>query len=272
MHMFSLPDGFDQTRLFHTMLSSPMHGWRIALQSYWDPQVLFGEVESDKTYGPLNLPAEGLVSTLLFGSFNLMLMLRPPQKRVDPIWENASNGVHFLSDARQSLPTDEYSGDDFYTSSSWVLLHSSSHDDGPGIAAAIIFPLTTMSELTDSSVSSSIPLGNLATSAKAFKDDTGHRPASRPVPNPTRSFWIDTPHANPLAAEGSEGPFTDDADICIIGPGITGVSAAYHLFIAVERGEIRSAADEPLLVKILEARDFCSGATGSLLAILFVIY
>ncbi|KAJ7923506.1 FAD dependent oxidoreductase [Mycena leptocephala] len=68
--------------------------------------------------------------------------------------------------------------------------------------------------------------------------------SSLPVPNPTRSFWIDTPGANPLAAEGSDGPFVDDADICIIGSGITGVSAAYHL------------ATAPLRVVILEARDF----------------
>lgn len=53
--------------------------------------------------------------------------------------------------------------------------------------------------------------------------------ASLPVPNPTKSFWIDTPGANPLAKEGSEGILTSDADVCIIGSGITGVSAAYHL-------------------------------------------
>lgn len=72
-----------------------------------------------------------------------------------------------------------------------------------------------------------------------------------PSVNPTRSFWIDTPNANPLAAEGSTGPLTTDADICIIGSGITGISAAYHL------SKMVSATDQPLKVVVLEARDFC---------------
>ncbi|KAG9224333.1 hypothetical protein CCMSSC00406_0004832 [Pleurotus cornucopiae] len=86
----------------------------------------------------------------------------------------------------------------------------------------------------------------------------GHRPASLPVRNPTKSFWIDTPGANPLAKEGSSGDLTSDADVCIIGSGITGVSAAYHLAKAA------NASDDnfDLKIVILEARDFCSGATG----------
>lgn len=74
-----------------------------------------------------------------------------------------------------------------------------------------------------------------------------------PVPNPTHSFWIDSPQANPLAKEGSSGPLTRDADVCIIGAGITGVSSAYHLARNLGTGK---------MVVILEARDFCSGATG----------
>ncbi|TRM58301.1 FAD dependent oxidoreductase [Schizophyllum amplum] len=79
------------------------------------------------------------------------------------------------------------------------------------------------------------------------------RAAGLPVPNPTKSFWIDSaPDANPLAKEGSEGPLTTDADVCIIGSGMTGVSAAYAF----------SKLEEGLKVVILEARDFCSAATG----------
>lgn len=75
-----------------------------------------------------------------------------------------------------------------------------------------------------------------------------------PVPNSTHSFWINTPGANPLAKEGSEGPLTADADIAIIGSGITGVSAAYHISrLLAETGD----AAKPLKVVILEARDFC---------------
>ncbi|KAJ7024860.1 FAD dependent oxidoreductase [Mycena alexandri] len=96
----------------------------------------------------------------------------------------------------------------------------------------------------------------------AFEDPSRTQASTLPVPDPTRSFWIDSPGANPLAGEGSEGAFTADADICIIGSGITGVSAAYHLSLAVERGDIPRLANSPLRVVILEARNFCSGATG----------
>ncbi|RPD57280.1 FAD dependent oxidoreductase [Lentinus tigrinus ALCF2SS1-7] len=86
--------------------------------------------------------------------------------------------------------------------------------------------------------------------------------AALPVPNPTKSFWIDTPGANPLAKEGSEGALTHDADICIVGSGITGVSAAYHISrLLSEQGEDGAGA-KGLKITILEARDFCSGATG----------
>ncbi|KAI0351289.1 FAD dependent oxidoreductase [Trametes cingulata] len=87
-------------------------------------------------------------------------------------------------------------------------------------------------------------------------------PAPLPVPNPTKSFWLDSaPDANPLAKEGSDGPLTHDADIAIIGSGITGVSAAYHLArILAERDDADRTT--PLKIVILEARDFCSGATG----------
>ncbi|RDX43860.1 FAD dependent oxidoreductase [Lentinus brumalis] len=84
-------------------------------------------------------------------------------------------------------------------------------------------------------------------------------PAALPVPNPTKSLWVDTPGANPLGKEGSTGALTHDADICIIGSGITGVSAAYHISrLLLEEG----VDGKDLKITILEARDFCSGATG----------
>ncbi|KIJ21232.1 hypothetical protein PAXINDRAFT_7005 [Paxillus involutus ATCC 200175] len=85
---------------------------------------------------------------------------------------------------------------------------------------------------------------------------SSHKPAGLPSTNPTHSFWThSSPDANPLAREGSEGPLTADADICIVGSGITGVGVAYHLCGA-------ASTESPLKVVILEARDFCSGATG----------
>ncbi|KAH9957017.1 FAD dependent oxidoreductase-domain-containing protein [Russula dissimulans] len=83
---------------------------------------------------------------------------------------------------------------------------------------------------------------------------------SFPVPNGTRSFWMAAaPGVNPLARAGSTGPLTVDADVCIIGSGIAGVSVAYHLSKLF--GDNVTSQD-PLSVVILEARDFCSGATG----------
>ncbi|KAF8264508.1 FAD dependent oxidoreductase-domain-containing protein [Lactarius quietus] len=82
-----------------------------------------------------------------------------------------------------------------------------------------------------------------------------------PVHNATHSFWLaSAPGVNPLAREGSSGPLTTDADVCIIGSGITGVSVAYHISEMLKK-EIETRSD-PLSVVILEARDFCSGATG----------
>ncbi|KAF7307836.1 Gamma-glutamylputrescine oxidoreductase [Mycena kentingensis (nom. inval.)] len=100
-------------------------------------------------------------------------------------------------------------------------------------------------------VCDAIPLQQMDATMSAFLNpDKPPQPAALPSPNPTRSFWIDTPGANPLAAEGSTGTLPQDADVCIIGSGITGVSAAYHLSQAARAGE-------PLKVVILEARDFC---------------
>ncbi|GJE93842.1 FAD dependent oxidoreductase [Phanerochaete sordida] len=80
-----------------------------------------------------------------------------------------------------------------------------------------------------------------------------------PVPHPTVSFWQTGLEITPPPDFGSEGGLTTDADICIIGSGITGWSAAYHL--AKTFAEERSLS-RPIRAVILEARDFCSGATG----------
>ena len=80
-------------------------------------------------------------------------------------------------------------------------------------------------------------------------------PESLPVSNSTRSFWMHgAPDVNPLARIGSTGPLTANADICIIGSGITGVSVAYHLSKLF--GDDATFQDA-LNIVILEARDFC---------------
>lgn len=82
-------------------------------------------------------------------------------------------------------------------------------------------------------------------------------PASLPVSNSTRAFWLHpTADVNPLAKEGSEGPLTGNADICIIGSGITGISAAYHLSRLFQKQQ----SVDGMKVVVLEARDFCQQA------------
>lgn len=82
--------------------------------------------------------------------------------------------------------------------------------------------------------------------------------SSLPVSGPTKSFWTHgTVDANPLAAEGSEGALTSEADVCIIGSGITGTSVAYHLSKLVKTA--RFDVKTPVSAVILEARDFCKG-------------
>ncbi|KAJ1309520.1 hypothetical protein OPQ81_006294 [Rhizoctonia solani] len=83
--------------------------------------------------------------------------------------------------------------------------------------------------------------------------------APLPTLHPTKSFWLDSEaSANPLGQVGSTGPLSEAADIVVIGSGITGCSAAYHLSQLFQK----SGGQKNQSVVILEARDFCSGATG----------
>ncbi|KAI0717510.1 FAD dependent oxidoreductase [Cerioporus squamosus] len=74
-------------------------------------------------------------------------------------------------------------------------------------------------------------------------------PPGLPVENPTLPLW--TVPAARIPADPT-GPLPDDADIVIIGSGITGTSFAYNALTRDAR---------PRIV-MLEARDVCSGATG----------
>ena len=70
-------------------------------------------------------------------------------------------------------------------------------------------------------------------------------------------FRSTDPNILPSPKHGSEGLLTDDADICIIGSGITGTSTAYHLAKAFSKGGIVEDLDRPVKAIILEAREFC---------------
>lgn len=75
------------------------------------------------------------------------------------------------------------------------------------------------------------------------------RDPGTPVENPTTSFWQDPPH--PFANQQSQN-LPKEADIVILGSGITGISVARHLL----------RLKPSLKIAMIEARSAISGATG----------
>ncbi|KAK6431847.1 hypothetical protein LTR95_011989 [Oleoguttula sp. CCFEE 5521] len=73
-----------------------------------------------------------------------------------------------------------------------------------------------------------------------------------PVPNPTTPYWRTELH--PIDEHRSTEQLPKDCDIVIIGAGLSGVAAAYHLIS-------KAGSNLPSIV-LLEARQVCSGATG----------
>ncbi|KAI2628214.1 FAD dependent oxidoreductase [Xylaria nigripes] len=74
-------------------------------------------------------------------------------------------------------------------------------------------------------------------------------PVSQPRDNPTRSYWQLDPDA--IADLRSTDSLPGEADIVIVGSGITGAAVAFNL--------LRNASHNIIM---LEARQACSGATG----------
>lgn len=85
-------------------------------------------------------------------------------------------------------------------------------------------------------------------------------PPGLPVPNPTSSFWQDSPPYPELCdIRSGDGP-PGTADVVIIGSGITGAAVARTVLRELARkGELGGGG---VRVLVLEARQLCSGATG----------
>jgi len=84
------------------------------------------------------------------------------------------------------------------------------------------------------------------------------QPAPLPVPNASKSFW----HSEPspfLLGHRTTDELPKDADVVIVGSGITGASAARFLH---EGGSVDAAQNGRKTVVMLEAREACWGATG----------
>ncbi|KAJ4261686.1 hypothetical protein NW762_007124 [Fusarium torreyae] len=73
-----------------------------------------------------------------------------------------------------------------------------------------------------------------------------------PIPNSTDSYWLDDPPF-PALCEIQDDELPEEADVVIIGSGITGASVAKTL---LELSKLK------LRVVVCEARQLCSGATG----------
>ncbi|TVY28171.1 putative oxidoreductase [Lachnellula hyalina] len=85
-------------------------------------------------------------------------------------------------------------------------------------------------------------------------------PVSLPVPNPTTSYWQDPPSA--IASHQSSELLPVDADVVIIGSGITGAAVAWGLLLERELGNGDGGGKGGGKIVMLEARGACSGATG----------
>ncbi|CZR60639.1 uncharacterized protein PAC_10535 [Phialocephala subalpina] len=77
--------------------------------------------------------------------------------------------------------------------------------------------------------------------------------SSLPTPNSTKAFWHTQPSQILLGHRTTE-PLPSEADIVIVGSGITGASAAHFLY--------QDENGKDLKVVMLEAREACWGATG----------
>ncbi|KAM0751766.1 DAO-domain-containing protein [Meredithblackwellia eburnea MCA 4105] len=88
-------------------------------------------------------------------------------------------------------------------------------------------------------------------------------PCALPQPNPLPSFWTAN-FSSPLTDAGKDEPLPEEVDIVVIGSGLTGVSTVARLVqgLMEEEGDGVIAEGKTVKIVVLEARQFCSGATG----------
>ena len=82
-------------------------------------------------------------------------------------------------------------------------------------------------------------------------------PSSPPNPSPLHSFWTAN-YQSPLSNRGEHDPLPEEADVVVIGSGLTGVCAVDQLVEEL----IQKKEGRKVKIVVLEAREFCSGATG----------
>lgn len=94
-------------------------------------------------------------------------------------------------------------------------------------------------------------------------DERARIPVTLPRDNPTQSYWQDPPDG--IADLRTTPDLPGNADVVIIGSGITGAAVAWNL-LQHGNGSGGSGGSDisstPPSVVMLEARQACSGATG----------
>ncbi|KAH8923787.1 FAD dependent oxidoreductase [Atractiella rhizophila] len=87
-------------------------------------------------------------------------------------------------------------------------------------------------------------------------------PASWPNPSVPASYWLTLDEKNPFSSVGKDAPLPPKVGTTVIGSGITGVCFVWELVKMLETREDLRRKGLKFKIAILEARDFCSGATG----------
>jgi hypothetical protein len=96
----------------------------------------------------------------------------------------------------------------------------------------------------------------------AQPDPHNPQPAPLPVPNPSKSFWHSEPSPFLLGHHTTED-LPKEADVVIVGSGITGASAARFLHEGGSADAVKNAVGSAKkTIVMLEAREACWGATG----------
>ncbi|KAK1460198.1 FAD dependent oxidoreductase [Colletotrichum melonis] len=86
-------------------------------------------------------------------------------------------------------------------------------------------------------------------------------PPGLPHANPSRPYWLDDPPF-PELVDAQSQKLPSEADVVIIGSGITGAAVARSLYTAAGASDGEEGEKKGPRVVVLEARSLCAGATG----------
>lgn len=75
-----------------------------------------------------------------------------------------------------------------------------------------------------------------------------------PHPKPTTSFWLGQSRSSPYIGFNSSARIPLEAEVVVIGGGLSGVATAYFLL---------TGPNPPKSIVLVEARELASGATGA---------